>query len=235
MKPVLLLIPGMLNTAGIWADVAAALTGEADVRIADVTTQETIADMAKDARTRIADVPAGTRVVICGFSMGGYAAIELVSTEGRKPDALALLSTSARPETPEGRTVREKTIAAIGRDFEKVLQGVATFGTAEATRAEADGALMKRITDVMRGIGPDAAIRQNHAVASRSDHREVLSKLDIPTLVICGREDRITPPEVSEELAALIPGARLEWVDNAGHMTPLESPARVAELLRTLL
>ncbi|MBN9408274.1 MAG: alpha/beta fold hydrolase [Burkholderiales bacterium] len=236
-KPVLLLIPGMLNTAAVWDGVAAALAAEAEVRIADVTTQDSIAAMARDARERIADVPASTPLAVCGFSMGGYTAIEMVAGDtapGRRPDALALLSTSARPETDEGRAMREKTIAAIGRDFGKVIQGVATFGTAEATHA--DAALMARILEMMRAVGPEAAIRQNRAIAARTDRREQLVQLaGLPTLVMCGREDRITPPPLSEELAALLPRARLEWIDAAGHMTPMEAAPRVAELLRGLL
>lgn len=235
MKPVLLLIPGMLNTPAVWREVADALADDADVRILDVTTQAGIAEMARDAAACVADVPAATPLVVCGFSMGGYTAIEMLARTdgGRRPDAVGLLSTSARPETPEGRVVREKTIAAIERDFEKVIQGVASFGTAAASHADAP--LMQRIVEVMRNAGPAAAIRQNHAIADRGDHAEALRKLDLRVLVMCGREDRITPPALSEELAALIPGARLEWIDDAGHMTPMEAPDQVAALLRTLL
>lgn len=236
-KPVLLLIPGMLNTAEVWRDVAIALAPDADVRIADVTTQESIAGMARDARALVADVPESTPLAICGFSMGGYIAIEMVAGEastGRRPDALALLSTSARPETDEGRAMREKTIAAIGRDFVKVIQGVATFGCAEATCA--DEARMARILEIMRAVGPEAAVRQNRAIAARADRREQLARLaGVSVLVMCGREDRITPPPLSKELAALLPHARLEWIDGAGHMTPLEAAPRVAALLRGLL
>ena len=233
-KPVLLLIPGMLNTAEVWREVVAALGADAEVRIADVTTQDSIAAMARDARALVADVPPTTPLVVCGFSMGGYTAIEMVSGAGRRPDALALLSTSARSETEEGQAMREKTIAAIGRDFEKVIQGVASFGTAKATHA--DERLMTHILDMMRAVGPDAAIRQNRAIAARSDRREQLSQLTgMPSLVLCGREDRITPPPLSEELAGLLPRAQLERIDGAGHMAPLEAGPQVAELLRTLL
>lgn len=233
MKPLLLLIPGMLNTRQVWSGVADCLGEAAEVRIAEVTTQETVADMARDAWATVADAPAERRLVICGFSMGGYVAMDMLADGGRRPDAMALLSTSGRPESTEGRAMRDKTIAAIGRDFEKVVQSVAQFSTAEATHADAPR--MQSILAMMRATGAAAAIRQNRAVAGRADRREVLASLDVPTLVICGREDRITPPALSEELAALVPGASLEWIDGAGHMTPVEAAPQVAALLRRLL
>jgi pimeloyl-ACP methyl ester carboxylesterase len=236
MKPVLLLIPGMLNTAAIWSRVTPLIGDAADVRIASMLTQSTIPEMSDDAWKRVADVKPGTPLVICGFSMGGYTAIEMLthaSERAREVTALALLDTSGRPESPEGRVVREKTIAAIEKNFPKVVEGVLSFGTSPV--AQADEALMQAMRQIMLDVGPETAIRQNRAIMARADSREKLAALKIKTLVICGREDKITPPEVSTELAGLIPGAELEWIDSAGHMTPMEQPERLASLLRTLL
>lgn len=236
MKPVLLLIPGMLNTAAIWSRVTPLIGEAADVRIASVLTQSTIPDMANDAWKMVADVKPGTPLIICGFSMGGYTAIEMLthdSERARGVTGLGLLDTSARPESPEGRVVREKTIAAIEKNFPKVVDGVLAFGTAPATHG--NEALMQAMRQIMLDVGPEANIRQNRAIMARADNRDKLAALKIPTLVMCGRDDKITPPEVATELAALIPGARLEWIDDAGHMTPMEQPERVAALLKTLL
>jgi pimeloyl-ACP methyl ester carboxylesterase len=190
--------------------------------------------MAHDAWAQVADVPASVPLVVCGFSMGGYVAIEMLSRGGVRPvSALGLLDSSGQPEAPEGKVVREKTVAAIERNFEKVIACTAAFCVAE--RRHADASFMEGVLAIMRDTGTDAAIRQNRAIAGRADHREALALLAIPTLVMCGREDRVTPPAASEALAALVPGARLEWIEGAGHMTPLEAPERVAALLRTLL
>ena len=233
MKPVLLLIPGMLNTAAVWADVATLLADQADIRIAQVQTQASIADMAQDAWAQVADVPLAQKLVICGFSMGGYIALEMIATRERSLSGIALLDTSARPETPEGVTLREKTIVAIQRDFAKVVDGVLQFGTHPATLGRP--ALLERLRRVMMDVGADTAVRQNRAIMGRADYRAQLAALTVPTLVMCGREDRITPPTLSQELASLIPGARLKWIDDAGHMTPIEQPQRVAALLASLL
>lgn len=232
-RPVLLLIPGMLNTAAIWREVTPHLEGLADIRIASVLTQISISDMACDAWQQVADVPATTPLVICGFSMGGYTALDMLAHPAREVNGLALLDTSARPESVEGRVIREKTIAALGKNFERVVDGILQFGTAAATQTRPG--LIHAIRQVMLDAGAEAAIRQNHAITARADSLAFLKTLAMPVLVMCGREDKITPPELSSEMASLIPGARLEWLDDAGHMTPLEQPARVAELLRTLL
>ena len=232
-KPVLLLIPGMLNTAAVWAPVAERLQAHADIRVANVQTQASIPEMARDAWALVADVPASTPLVVCGFSMGGYVTIEMIANIERPISAIGLLDTSARPETPEGAVVREKTITAIERNFAKVVEGVSQFGT--CTQTQSQPALMADIRQVMLDVGPECAVRQNRAIVGRGDYREALPGIAIPTLVMCGREDRITPPHLSEELASLIPAARLEWIDDAGHMSPLEQPERVASLLRTLL
>ncbi|MDO8772332.1 MAG: alpha/beta fold hydrolase [Burkholderiaceae bacterium] len=233
MKPVLLLIPGMLNDARIWAWVTPHLQNDADIRIADVLSQGSIAEMARDAWAQVADVPPDTPLVVCGFSMGGYVAIEMMANNVRSIRAVWLLDTSARPESKEGGMVREKTIAAIERNFPKVVEGILQFGT--HADSHADAALMDRMRQMMLSVGPEVAVRQNRAIASRGDRRERLATLDIPTIVLCGRDDKITPSALSEELAALIPGARLEWIDQAGHMTPLEQPERVAALLKAFL
>jgi pimeloyl-ACP methyl ester carboxylesterase len=233
MKPVLLLIPGMLNTADIWSRVTPHLEGLADIRIAHVQTQATIPDMARDAWKLVADVHEGTPLVVCGFSMGGYTAIEMLAHPKRTITALGLLDTSARPESPEGRITREKTISAIEKNFPRVVEGILQFGTAAATQA--DSGVMDAMRAIMLEVGADAAIRQNRAIAARADNREALKQLTLPALVMCGREDKITPPDASTEMAALIPNARLEWIDGAGHMTPMEQPERVAGLIKTLL
>ena len=87
----------------------------------------------------------------------------------------------------------------------------------------------------MRGVGAGTAIRQMRAVMARSDHRAALAGLRLPVVVLGAREDRVVGPEPAQELAALVPGARLEIVDGAGHMLPCEQPQAVARALRGLL
>lgn len=233
MKPVVLLIPGMLNTAAIWDRVVPLLQDAAEVRIADVMTQASIADMARDAWALLVDVAPATPVVICGFSMGGYVAIDMVAHPARGIAGLVLLDTSPRPESADGEVARGKTIAAFERNFAKVVENMLPFSTHPDHHQ--DAALFDALRAIMLPVGGATAVRQTRAVAGRSDHRGPLAALTIPTRVLCGREDKVTPPALSQELADLIPGAQLEWLGQSGHMTPVEQPREVAQAIRDFL
>lgn len=228
-QPVLLLVPGMLNDERVWAGVAQALADVAQVRVARVTTQATIPAMAQDAWALLADLPPEAPVVLVGFSMGGYVAIEMLARPQRRLRAAALVATSARPESPQGQAQREKSIAALQGDFARTVQGIAQWGSHEPTPA-----LLQALTAMMLDVGAETAVRQTRAIMARGDHREALARLDLPVHVLCGAADRITPPALSQELAALIPHARFHEIEKAGHMLPLEQPQPVAALLRPL-
>jgi pimeloyl-ACP methyl ester carboxylesterase len=229
VKPVLLLLGGTLNDRSVWDEVAAPLRPHADVRIA-VPVQETIAAMTQAAWALLADLPREAGVVLAGFSLGGFVAIEMLARRMRPLRAAALISTSARPDSPEGSAVRARTIAAMQRDFAKAVDHIVQFGTHQASPE-----LAARLRAMMLGVGAEVGIRQNRAVAARADHRAALPRLDLPVRVLCGLQDRVTPADLSRELADLVPGAQLELVDRSGHMLPCERPDAVVGALRELL
>ena len=233
---VLLLIPGMFNTAAIWRPVLEALrrhAGAPEVRIADVLSQDSITAMADDAWRLVSDLPAGTALVVCGFSMGGYVALELLAAHPGRVQALALVDSSAAVETPESTVVREKTISALERNFARTVEGIISFSLHPDSLANT--ALVEGMRAMMHAVGAQAAIGQNRAIIGRRDHRALLRQLDLPTLIVCGREDKVTPPAASEELTTLLPHARLEWIADAGHQTVLEQAPTVARLLLSLV
>ena len=236
MKPVLLLIPGMFNTTAIWDRVVDALNSHADapdIRIADVLSQESIAAMADDAWRLVSDLPPGAPLAVCGFSMGGYVALDLLATHPGHVQALAMLDSSAAVETPDGTVVREKTIAALGRNFERTVEGIIPFSLHPDSLQ--DTPLVDGMRRMMHAVGAASAIRQTRAIIGRTDHRALLATLRLPTLIVCGREDKVTPPAASEELQRLLPHARMVWIDKAGHQTPLEQAPTVARHLLALV
>lgn len=230
MKPVLLLVPGTLTDDEVWAEVAAPLAALAQVRIADPRQDDTVPGMAARAWSLLDDLAPDHPVVLVGFSLGGYVAIEMLARPRRPLRAAALVSTSARTDSPEGQAQREKTIRAFERDFAKTVEGIVQWGTHEPSEALAD-----RFRQMMLRVGPEVAIRQTRAIAARGDHRQALAALDLPVAVACGEHDRITPMAWSEELAALIPSAQLHRIPGCGHMLPMERPQALVALLRTLL
>lgn len=225
-KPVVLLLPGTLCDARVFVGIVPMLEQHAEVRVADLSGADTIAALAESAWAALATVPAATPVLLVGFSLGGYVAIDMLARPRRTLQAAALLSTSARPDTPEGAANRERSIAALEKSFGKAVDTIIKW----ATLAPPD-AVVAELRAMMHGVGSAAAIRQNRAAATRADHRAALALLQIPVLVMCGRHDRVTPPECSEELAALLPAAHLQWVEQAGHMLPREQAGELAAAL----
>lgn len=233
MQPTLVLLHGLLNDERVWEPVASRLRPRADIRIPNLRRQERIADMARDAWADLADVPPDAPLVLAGFSMGGYVAQQMLADAPRRVAALALVDTSCRPEPPENIPVREATMAALQRDIGAETLAILRRGVHADQLSNAP--LMALGQRIMREVGAAAAIRQIQAIIGRADHRALLARLDIPTLVLCGRTDQVTPLALSREAAALIPRARLQIVEDAGHWAPMEQPQVVATELGRLL
>lgn len=225
-KPVLLLLHGLLNDERVWEPVASRLRDRADIRIPNLRTQDNMAQMARDAWALVAGVPAATPVALAGFSMGGYVALQMLADAPRPVTALALVDTSCRPEAADNIPVREATIVALQADVEAETLAILRRGV--HAQSLANEGLIAQGLRIMRDVGAAAAVRQLRAIIGRGDHRTLLASLSVPTLVLCGRTDAVTPLHLSQEAAALIPGATLVVVEGAGHWAPMEQPQEVA-------
>jgi pimeloyl-ACP methyl ester carboxylesterase len=95
--------------------------------------------------------------------------------------------------------------------------------------------LVEGMRTMMHAVGAEAAIRQTRAIMARADHRAMLAQLHMPTLVVCGAQDKVTPPALSDDLAALVPGAERLTLAQAGHQVPLEQPQALAAALMQLI
>lgn len=228
-NPNLVLLPGLLNDASLFEQQADALADVAGITIADLTGADTIAQLAADT---LAAAPEG-QFVLVGLSMGGYVALEIMRQAPERVRALVLMSTSAQPETRDATAAREKLIKLADTDFQAVIETLLT------RMAHPDHARKPEVSGMFQssanGLGKAVFVRQERAIIGRIDSRPVLARIKCPTLVICGREDVITPPAVHEELVAAIPGAKLEIIENCGHLSPLEQPMQVTEILRNWL
>ncbi len=227
-RPSLLLLPGLLNDARLWAAQASALADRADVSVGDLTVADSMAGLA-DAVLALA--PA--RFALAGLSMGGYVALEILRRAPERVSALALVDTQARPDAREASEGRRAMMARSENDFEGVI--AATYPKlVHPARAE-DAALKSLFADMARATGAEAYRRQQAAIMGRVDSRPFLPRIACPTLVLCGRQDAVTPVELHEEMAAAIPGARLEVVEECGHLSAIERPEAVSDALRRWL
>jgi pimeloyl-ACP methyl ester carboxylesterase len=224
----LVLLPGLVNDARVWRGVAERLADVASVQVADLATRDTMGALADDV---LAGAP--PRFAVAGLSMGGYCALEIVARAPERVIALALVDTSARPDTPEGRASREGQIARAPAALAAIVDELLPKWVHPSRLA--DPAVADVVRAMARDRGPEAFIRQQRAIMSRADSRPRLAAIRCPTAVICGRHDALLPLEVHEEMARGIPGAALEVIEDCGHLAPLERPAEVAAALRRLL
>jgi pimeloyl-ACP methyl ester carboxylesterase len=228
--PVLLLIPGMSNTPAVWGLTRAHLGDGVEVRVTDVREGADIADMALRAWQELADVAPDRSLFVAGFSMGGYVALQMQATAPRSLQGLALVCSSARGDSPDSAPMRERAIAAATRDYPKYVNSVSQWLLAHAPAL--DPALLQAIREDQLAAGAETTVRQQRAVAQRADHRERLRGVKLPVLAVAGERDQLVPPALSQEVAALAPGARVEIVSGVGHLLPWEAPQALAALLR---
>lgn len=223
----LVLCPGLLCDAALWAPQLTALAGVADIWIPDLTRQDSMAAMG-EAVLREAPWP---RFALAGLSMGGYVALEAFVQAPRRITRLALLDTRARPEAPADRARRAQFVELVQRErgFATLTRQMLPLMVHRSRLADRE--LVDGIADMARRVGVEAYARQQAAIVSRRDYRPALRHVDVPTLVLCGREDELTPLDCSEEMAAAIPGARLLVLPECGHMATLERPDEVNRAL----
>ena len=200
------------------------LSPQRPVQVSDVHAR--FASLAQMASALLAEHSG--ELLLCGTSMGGILALEIVRQAPQRVKALALLASSARPDTPELIQLRSDAIALFeqGR-MREVLQANAFFAFDPAHAK----ALAPRYLAMIERAGAGQLIAQNRAIMARPDARPLLPQITAPTLVLCGESDVMTPPECSRELATLIPGARLELLPKCGHLLTWEQPERVNALL----
>lgn len=231
-KTPLVLVPGLLCDARLWRHQIAHLRDIADTTVADVTRGSSVREM---ARAVLDAAPSEERFALAGLSMGGYVALEVMRTAPERVARLALLATSARPDTPE-QTAARRELIALARDgrFDEVPHRLLPRLVHPSALDDAR-ALVATVVGMAEAVGPEAFARQEEAIIARPDSREYLPAISCPTLVLCGREDELTPLELHEEMAALIPGSQLRVIDECGHLSTLERPEEVTAALREWL
>lgn len=225
----LVLLPGLLNDRRLFAHQTEALADIAAVTIADLTGADSIADLARHV---LAHAPAG-RFALAGLSMGGYVALELMRQASERVRGLALLGTTARPDTPASTENRHRLIELSATDLRAVTRALLPRLLHPAHLE--DRAMTGTVHAMADSVGRAAFVRQQIAIMHRVDSRPHLAQIQCPTLVLCGREDVITPLDIHAEMAGAIPAARLVVLERCGHLSALEQPAAVTAALRAWL
>lgn len=191
----------------------------------------TIAGWADQVADAIAAGPGAA--VVCGLSMGGYAALALAARRPEVLRGLVLADTRAEADSDEARAGREAGIARIAADGDTAgfLAGLLPRLVAPAARPESRDLLAA----VAARQPPAAVAGALRALAGRPDRTPDLAAVRVPTVVIVGDEDAVTPPAAARVIAGGIPGASLVTIPGAGHMSALEAPGAFAAALAPLV
>jgi pimeloyl-ACP methyl ester carboxylesterase len=222
----LLLVPGLLCDEALWRPQIEGLADIATPVVADVGQDDSAAGMARRA---LAAAP--PEFALAGLSMGGYVAQEIMRQAPERVLRLALLDTSARADTPE-QTARRRGLIELSEkgEFKGVTPRLLPL-LVHPARTE-DAPLTGIILGMAERTGKDGFLRQQRAIMARPDGREDLRRIHCPTLVLCGRQDALTPLTLHEEIVSLIPGAALTVVEDCGHLSTLEKPKSVTAAFR---
>ncbi|MGF6230652.1 pimeloyl-ACP methyl ester carboxylesterase [Inquilinus ginsengisoli] len=224
-----LFLPGLLCDADLWTAQLNAFSAGRPVAVASLTGSDSVAGLAEAALEA-----APPRFALAGLSMGGYVALEIMRRAPERVAGLALLDTSARSDTEE-QSRRRRGLIALARTgkFKGVTPRLLPL-LLHPARLE-DPVLTGRVMAMAARIGRDAFLRQQTAILGRPDSRPDLPRIGCPAVVVCGRQDELTPLPVSQEMAGLIPGADLVVIEDSGHLSTMEQPEVVNAALTAWL
>jgi pimeloyl-ACP methyl ester carboxylesterase len=194
-------------------------SGETPPGVGDVT-METLAE---DVAALLDELNLG-RVVLGGLSMGGYVAFEFFRKFPERVRALVLADTRPQADTEEGRRAREENARrALKESMAPIVESLLPKVLSAGTR-ERGGEVSGRVRAMILGASPEGAAASVRAMAARRDQTDLLPSINVPTLILVGSEDAVTPPADAEAMGAKIEGSRLVVVEGAGHLSNVERP-----------
>ncbi len=209
--------------------------GDSEISPASTTPAISTMDMLADDVAGLMDALGIQQAVLCGLSLGGYAAFAFARAYPQRLLGLILADTRPTADTPEARANREN---------------VARLAETQGPGAVADLQLPRLISDYTRQQHPEVETRvrqlievatpqgiaaASRGMAARADSSALLAKIACPTLVIVGAEDALTPPSNARDYADHIPGAQLIVIPHAGHLSNLEQPLAFIQTMRQFL
>ncbi len=221
MSEHVLFLPGLLCDERLWRDQLAVF---APATVADLTRDDSVDAMARRA---MADMP--DRFALCALSMGGYVALALMRAAPERVTRLCLMDTSARADTAE-QSGRRRGLMTMTRGNR--FRGVTPKLLPQLLHPDhLQSQVALDVLGMAERVGKDAFLRQQQAILGRPDSLALLPTIIVPTAVVVGDHDALTPVPIAQEIAALIPGARLHIIKNAGHLPPMEQPDDVNDIL----
>ncbi len=236
-RPTLLFLPGTLCDERVWNVQRHALSANWACTIVDYGMADSISAMAT-----IALAKAAGPVIPVGLSMGGMVALEIIRQAPARVVALALFDTDCGADTAQRRRNRDtQIIMAIHGDFRAMIETelLPNYFSAQAVHAVHDAKTRQLLDETVTAMAIDLGVArfaaQITALATRKNSWPLLKTISVPALVVCGAEDRICKPEAHRKMASMMPSATLQYINDAGHLPPLEQPAHTTHVLQSWL
>jgi len=228
-KPFIAFACAHLTDERLYAAQVAALEPKHECKVFAFREHDGLGEMAEEL---LAKTP--QRFTLIGLSLGGYLSFEIIRRELRRLERLVLMDTTAVADTPARRAGRDADIAKVREGgIDALIPELAPrwMHPAHARRAE----LVKLMADMARSIGARGQLNQQRAMMARPDSHGDLARVTVPALIMCGRQDPVTPVPDHEAMAAKVAGARLEIIEDCGHLSTIEQPDAVNRVLTDFL
>jgi pimeloyl-ACP methyl ester carboxylesterase/acyl-CoA thioesterase FadM len=240
--PSVLFVHGFPLDRTLWRPLVSTLTGwrrvAPDLRgmgLSDAPeTDYTIAEYADDL-VALLDALHIERAIVCGLSMGGYVAFDLVRRYPDRVQGLVLVNTRASADDADGRARRDAMIARVRRDGTGFLADDMVPKLLAATSIETMPDVVRQVSAMATGSPPGGIVGALAAMRDRPDSRDLLPRIALPTLVIAGSNDQMIPTAEGRAMATAIPHAHFAVIPSAGHLAPLEQPVNTSRVIREFL
>jgi len=234
VKPALLLLPGLLCDEAVWRAQVTALSDRYDCRVVDYGALDSLAAMAE-----VALAATTGRFALAGHSMGGRVAFEILRRAPQRVSQLVVMDTGFLPRGQGEHGAREAAqrqhLVALAYSHGMRSMGREWLRGMVPEQRWQDDELIEAILAMVERKTPEIHAAQVRALLTRPDASDVLPTIACPTLLLCGRDDQWSPLARHEQMAQLIPDARLGVIEEAGHMTTMERPDQVNATLRAFL
>jgi pimeloyl-ACP methyl ester carboxylesterase len=194
----------------------------------------TVDQMAREV-LNVLDEQGIERAVIGGMSMGGYVTLALHRLAPERFSAMILADTRATADSEDQRAARRRMIDSVREQGPSAVADEMLPRLLGATSHRTRPDLAVRVREMIEGNSRDAIAGAVEAMMGRPDSRPMLGYVSVPTLILCGDEDVLTPPADSDALHAAIRGSRLATIEQAGHLSNIEAPDRFSLALNSFL
>lgn len=236
--PPVLFVHGFPHHRKLWAPQVRALAGHSRAIALDLPgfgesdmPERFSIDAWADGLARFLDALAIDRAVIAGLSMGGYITLAFWRLHRERVLALVLADTRTGADTEEGKAKRRETIDLARREGPTAVARALLPGMVGKSTREREPSVVATMRAMLEGASVDSIVGASEAMIARADSTALLSTIDVPTLIVVGEEDVLTPPKESRAMHAAIRGSRLEIIPGAGHVSNIERPAAFNQVL----